>query len=62
MIDFRLKFFKVQYKLLMQSRIDLTPFWENGYIENFNGKLRDELLNGEIYESKTCKIILFGKN
>jgi len=46
----------------MQSRIDLTPFWEKGYIENFNGKLRDELLSGEIYESKTCKIILFGKN
>jgi putative transposase len=22
--------------------------WENGYIESFNGKLRDELLNGEI--------------
>ena len=21
--------------------------WENGYIESFNGKLRDELLNGE---------------
>ena len=21
--------------------------WENGYVENFNGKLRDELLNGE---------------
>ena len=23
--------------------------WENGYIESFNGKLRDELLNGEIF-------------
>ncbi len=22
--------------------------WENGYVESFNGKLRDELLNGEI--------------
>jgi transposase InsO family protein len=22
--------------------------WENGYIESFNGKLRDELLNGEV--------------
>ena len=21
--------------------------WENGYVESFNGKLRDELLNGE---------------
>jgi len=24
--------------------------WENGYIESFNGKLRDELLNGEIFD------------
>jgi transposase InsO family protein len=23
--------------------------WENGYIESFNGKLRDELLNVEIF-------------
>ena len=23
--------------------------WENGYVENFNGKLRAELLNGEIF-------------
>jgi len=27
--------------------------WENGYIESFNGKLRDELLNGEIFDSVT---------
>lgn len=25
--------------------------WENGYCENFNGKLRDEFLNGEIFYS-----------
>ena len=24
--------------------------WENGYIESFNGKLRDELLEGEIFD------------
>ena len=23
--------------------------WENGYIESFNARLRDELLNGEIF-------------
>ena len=23
--------------------------WENGYVESFNGKLRDKLLNGEIF-------------
>jgi putative transposase len=27
--------------------------WENGYIESFNGKLRDELLNGEIFDTVT---------
>jgi transposase InsO family protein len=25
--------------------------WENGYIESFNGKLRDELLDGEVFYS-----------
>jgi putative transposase len=25
--------------------------WENGYIESFNGKLRDELLNGEVFDT-----------
>jgi transposase InsO family protein len=25
--------------------------WENGYIESFNGKLRDELLEREIFET-----------
>lgn len=25
--------------------------WENGYIESFNGKLRDELLNAEIFDT-----------
>ena len=25
--------------------------WENGYIESFNGKLRDELLNLEIFNT-----------
>ena len=32
--------------------------WENGYNESFNGKLRDELLNGEIfYTLKEAKIL-----
>ena len=25
--------------------------WENGYNESFNGKLRDELLNAEVFET-----------
>jgi transposase InsO family protein len=33
--------------------------WENGYIESFNGKLRDELLNREIfYTLEEAKIII----
>lgn len=33
--------------------------WENGYIESFNGKLRDELLNGELfYTLKEAKILI----
>jgi putative transposase len=38
------------------SRLQIKPLfiepgssWENGYIESFNGKMRDELLNGEIF-------------
>ncbi len=27
--------------------------WENGYIESFNGKLRDELLNREVFTTLT---------
>jgi len=35
--------------------------WENGYIESFNGKLRDELLNGELfYTLKEAQIIIAG--
>ena len=33
--------------------------WENGYIESFNSKLRDELLNGEIfYTLREAKVLI----
>jgi putative transposase len=33
--------------------------WENGFNELFNGKLRDELLNGEIfYTLKEAKVLI----
>jgi putative transposase len=33
--------------------------WENGYNESFNGKLRDELLNGEIFYTLTeAKVLI----
>ena len=42
------------------SRLEVKPLfiepgspWENGYIESFNGKMRDELLAGEIFYSIT---------
>jgi len=40
------------------NRLDVTTLfiepgspWENGYIESFNGKMRDELLNGEVLDT-----------
>jgi transposase InsO family protein len=33
--------------------------WENGFVESFNGKLRDELLNGEIfYTLKEAQVLI----
>lgn len=33
--------------------------WENGYVESFNARLRDELLNGEIfYTLKEAQILI----
>ncbi|MBZ4691027.1 MAG: hypothetical protein JG765_2278 [Cereibacter sp.] len=41
--------------------IELGSPWENGYCESFNSKLRDELLNGEIFYSLAeAKIIIEG--
>ena len=38
---------------------DIGTMWENGYIESFNGKLRDELLNREIFYSlEEAKILI----
>ena len=33
--------------------------WENGYIESFNGKLRDELLNQEVFTTlREAKVLI----
>jgi transposase InsO family protein len=48
------------------ARLDVTTLfiepgspWENGYVESFNGKLRDELLNGEIfYTVQEAKVLI----
>ena len=35
--------------------------WENGSIESFNGKMRDELLNGEIFTTLTEARVLIAE-
>ena len=35
--------------------------WENGYIESFNGKMRDELLNRELFTTLTEAKVLIGE-
>jgi putative transposase len=38
--------------------IELGSPWENGYIESFNGKMRDQFLNGELfYTLKEAQIL-----
>jgi putative transposase len=39
------------YRILTVAPLFIEPGspWENGYVESFNGKLRDELLNGELF-------------
>ena len=39
--------------------IEPGSLWENGYVESFNGQLRDELLDGEIfYTLKEAKVLI----
>jgi transposase InsO family protein len=39
--------------------IEPGSLWENGYCESFNGKLRDDLLNGEIFYSlKEAQVVI----
>ncbi len=41
--------------------IELGSPWENGYCESFNGKFRDECLNGEIfYALEEAKVVIEG--
>ena len=39
------------YEWLIVTPLFIEPGspWENGYVESFSGKLRDELLNGELF-------------
>ena len=35
--------------------------WENGYVESFNGKMRDELLNGELFDTLLEAKVIVGE-
>lgn len=51
--EFIAKRLQAWFKTLEVSPLYMTPEspWENGYVESFNGKLRDQFLNGEIFYS-----------
>jgi transposase InsO family protein len=47
------------YKGVRTLYIEPGSPWENGYNESFNGKFRDELLNGEIfYTLKKAQVLI----
>jgi len=47
---------RLQIRLLY---IEPGSLWENGYVESFNGRIRDELLNGEIfYTLKEVQVLI----
>jgi len=58
--------FRAQTVTKWLARLEVKPLfiepgspWENGYIESFNGKLRDELLNREIFTTlREAKVLI----
>ena len=59
--EFTAKLVRKWLKRLKVKTLFIEPGspWENGYNESFNGKLRDELLNGEIfYTLKEAQILI----
>jgi len=51
--EFTTKTVRQWLKALSVTTLYIIPGspWENGYIESFNGKLRDEVLNVEIFDT-----------
>lgn len=49
--EFIARMLRQWYERLAVAPLFIEPGspWENGYVESFNGKLRDELLNGELF-------------
>lgn len=59
--EFTAEFVRKWLKRLKVNTLFIEPGspWENGYNESFNGKLRDELLNGEIfYTLKEAQVLI----
>jgi putative transposase len=59
--EFTAKLVREWLERLGSSTLFIEPGspWENGYNESFNGKFRDELLNGEIfYTLKEAKVLI----
>lgn len=59
--EFTAKSIKTWLETLKVKTLYIEPGspWENGYNESFNGRLRDELLNGEVfYTLKEAQVII----
>ena len=59
--EFTAELIRIWLKNLKVKTLFIEPGspWENGYNESFNGKLRDELLNGEIfYTLKEAQVLI----
>lgn len=59
--EFIAKRLRSWFASLKVSPLYITPRspWENGYIESFNGRLRDEFLNGEFfYTLEEAKVLI----
>jgi putative transposase len=61
--EFIARMLRQWYERLALAPLFIAPGspWENGYVESFNGKLRDELLNGELfYTLHEARVIVEG--
>ena len=61
--EFIARMLRQWYERLAVAPLFIEPGspWENGYVESFNGKLRDELLNGELfYTLHEARVIVEG--
>ncbi len=59
--EFTAKAVRVWLKTLSVKPLYIEPGspWENGYVESFNGKLRDELLNRELFDTlKEAQVLI----